>query len=102
MRPAPVLLVQWIALAACANSIIATSIDIWVDPVRGNDDDGVMGDTAGTSRRPLRTVHAARDTVRRLRRSNPDADITVQLLPGLRMLVLLSSRRIRPNAAAVR
>jgi hypothetical protein len=54
-------------------------IEIFVHPVHGVDVDNAAASAAS----PLRSVHAAADRVRSLRREQPDADITVQLLPGV-------------------
>ena len=53
-------------------------IEIFVDPASGLD--STVGGAAGA---PLRSVHSAAEHVRALRAHHPDADITVQLLPGV-------------------
>jgi hypothetical protein len=58
-------------------------LEVFVDPVRGNDDVAAAAGFDPGRRVPLRTVHAARDAVRVLRAEHPGADITVSLLSGV-------------------
>ena len=53
------------------------AVEIFVDPEGGDDD--ALGEVSS----PLRTVHAARESVLRMLASNPARDVTVQLMPGV-------------------
>ena len=71
------LLLGLTASAGCATAQ-PPHLEIFVDPNGG--DDGSLGTAVESS---LRTVHAARESVRQLLASNPGVDVTVQLLPGV-------------------
>ena len=69
-----VLIVAAVASAAAA----ASPREVFVDPLGGDD-----MSLSGTRTAPVKTVHAAAAVVRELLRGSPEADVTVQLLPGL-------------------
>ena len=71
------LLLGLLGLAAAATARSDAHVELFVDPEGG--DDGSLG----AAESPLRTVHAARDTVRSLLARRPEIDVTVQLLPGV-------------------
>eukprot|EP01043_Picozoa_sp_COSAG02_P061182 COSAG02_NODE_8167_length_2681_cov_2.087529_2_plen_502_part_00 len=64
--------------AGWATAAEPARLEIFVDPNGG--DDGSVGTAMEY---PLRTVHAARKSVRQLLASSPGVDVTVQLLPGV-------------------
>ena len=71
--PSPMMLL----LLGLVTGATGAHVELFVDPDGG--DDGSLG----AAESPLRTVHGARDAVRRLLASSPEIDVTVQLLPGV-------------------
>lgn len=78
--PAPM---QLLVLAAAASCLLpAEHIEVFVTPTHGAGTGGDAGDGIPPASL-LRSVRLAAERVRQLRVQHPDADITVQMLPGV-------------------